>query len=201
VAVKFIGPTVAVPQGTNTERAEREDIPAGFKIKVVINMEKIFEAVQREVDKQQFNFGLQDYQSTGARKPIISKEGMLGAHTIKISFQSTENNTWDNIVLMPYSNALEAPTDYDRRPELIKLAASVINWIDCLDRNNRCVEPDLTIKKFTPDDLMPIGKYKGYKLSAVPPEHLLLALENNFVDGLLKDYIVEHKQYLQDSVV
>ena len=43
---------------------------------------------------------------------------------------------------------------------------------------------------------MPFGEYKGHKLKAIPPTYLLMALENNFVDGLLKDYIVENKKQL-----
>ncbi len=161
-------------------------------------MEKIFEAVQREVDKQQFNFGNQDHESCAVRKPVIHRESVLCQHRIILSFRTTENNTWDNIVMMPYLGALSAESDYDRRPELIKLAAAVINWIDCLDRNNRCVAPELTLKAFTENDLMPFGMYKGYKLSVVPAEHLLNALKNNFVDGLLKDYIVNNKETLEE---
>lgn len=161
-------------------------------------MEKIFEALQREVDKQQYNFGKQDHESIAKRKPLISKKNLLGEHFISISFQTTEKPSWDNVVLLPYFKILEADSDYDRRPELIKMAATIINWIDCLDRNNRCIEPETKIKEFTDNDLMPFGMYRGYKLSVVPASHLLAALENNFVDGFLRDYIVKNKKILEE---
>jgi uncharacterized protein (DUF3820 family) len=84
----------------------------------------------------------------------------------------------------------------ERRPELIQLAAVIVQWIECLDRNNR------QLPKFTDNTPMPFGKYKDKALANVPAEYLLWLLSDNYIsDGLLKDYIVENKEQLTKEVI
>lgn len=45
--------------------------------------------------------------------------------------------TWAHIAVEELSEAVSAPNDTERRKELIQLAAVVVSWIECLDRNGR----------------------------------------------------------------
>jgi hypothetical protein len=157
---------------------------------------QIIEQIKREVDKQNFNFGVQNHDSIG--HTTVHKDNVVGFTKVSIAFGITEVKKWDEIIIQPLLSALGAHNDYERRPELIKASATLINWIDCIDRNGRAVPPPLTVEEFTDNDLMPFGMYKGFKLSLVPAEHLLMALENNFVDGALRDYIVKNKTALHE---
>lgn len=153
-------------------------------------MEKIFEQIRREVDKHEFLFGKQDH---------VSGEIYVDNSSIPMPRGVNDEDppeNWYSIFLQPFRQSLYCKSDYDRRAELIKMSAVLANWIDCLDRNGWCVAPPLLNEKFDGETFMPFGKYKGDKLKVVPAQYLLDALENNFVDGLLKDYIIENKTLL-----
>jgi len=50
---------------------------------------------------------------------------------------SDENPTWTHIAIEELSEVVCAKNDYDRRQELIQLAAVCLSWIECIDRNNQ----------------------------------------------------------------
>lgn len=140
-------------------------------------MKKIFEQIKFEIEKQEFKYGVQNH--------AIDLETELGLEC-----------TWIGIIDLIRDDFEICSSDYQRRAELIKMAATVISAIDCIDRNNRAIAPELYVKKFDHETFMPFGKYKGDKLKMIPAQYLLDALENNFVDGLLKDYVAENKALL-----
>lgn len=157
-------------------------------------MEKIFEQIKFEIEKQIFKYGVQDYSSK--ENTLTETDNISENKSIKIHYK--ENHlSWLSVLCGPLNELCNSHSDYDSRAELIKCAAVLLNWIDCIDRNNRAIAPELSIKKFDGETFMPYGKYKGDKLKMVPANYLLNALENNFVDGLLKDYIIENKAQLQ----
>ena len=54
---------------------------------------------------------------------------------------------------------------------------------------------------YTDEDLMPFGKYKGWKLANVPAEYLIWLYENNRAgDGALFYYIKNNLDVLEDEV-
>ena len=156
-------------------------------------MEKIFEQIKFEIEKQHFKYGAQDYSSK--ENTITETDNISESKSVKIHYK--ENHpSWLSVFCKPLHELCNSHCDYDTRAELIKCTAVLLNWIDCIDRNNRAVAPELSIEKFDGETFMPFGKYKGDKLKMVPAQYLLDALENNFVDGLLKEYIIENKAQL-----
>ena len=92
-------------------------------------MEKIFEQIKREVDKHEFMFGKQDH---------VSGDNYFDRGSIPVPLGFNElppPENWYAILFRPFRSSLSAKTDYDCRPELIKMAAVLANWIDCIDRN------------------------------------------------------------------
>jgi len=54
--------------------------------------------------------------------------------------------------------------------------------------------------RFTDETLMPFGKYKGQKLANIPASYLLFLLDQDWVNGSLKDYIKRNKDVLEVEV-
>lgn len=112
----------------------------------------------------------------------------------------SNTKNWSSIALEEFIEAVAAPTDYQRRSEIIQCAAVLVQWIECLDRNNLCEPPILGTPKFTDETPMPFGKYKGVLLGNVPAEYLLYLNSDNLADGLLKDYIKENLDQLKAGI-
>lgn len=51
--------------------------------------------------------------------------------------------TWAHIAIEELSGAIYAPTDSERRRELVQLAAVAIAWIECIDRRRQIPSVDV----------------------------------------------------------
>lgn len=110
----------------------------------------------------------------------------------------SNTKNWSSIALEEFIEAVNAPTDYQRRSELVQLAAVIFQWIECLDRNNLCVAPE--VPKFTDNTIMPFGEHKGKALVNVPANYLVWLYNSNLTDGPLKDYIKENMDQLKAGI-
>lgn len=169
-------------------------------------MEKIFDQVRAEREKQTVKWGEQNHPSlklgydTGIKTAQIlnlPSEGLI--KSLVDQEAKTKESNWSTIALEEFTEVVIADNDYERRAELIQLIAVCVQWVECLDRNDRCSMPKIEV--FTDNTPMPFGKYKGVLLANVPAEYLLWLLGENMSDGLLKNYIIEHKEQLAKEVI
>ena len=172
-----------------------------------ITMQKILQEIVNERLKQNQKWGEQNHPSLHPLAPQDNPadicEKWLGIPIegrIKrwVDDQAKNNlSNWSAIALGEFVECVVAPNDYERRSELVQLAAVIVQWIECLDRNNRCIAPE--IPKFTDESIMPFGKHKGEKMANIPASYLLWLYEDSgfLADGLLKDYIKENLEDLK----
>lgn len=175
-------------------------------------MKNIYEEIKAKREAQHTKWGEQNYpslcplleNSEPQNRPAIL-DIPLEMDIKRMVQQEHEGNQqhWATIALEEFVEVITAETDYERREELLDLAAVIVQQIECLDRNNRCTPPTLEVEKFTDKTPMPFGKHKGIALCNVPAEYLLWLLdgtESALADGLLKDYIIENKEQLLKEI-
>jgi uncharacterized protein (DUF3820 family) len=166
----------------------------------------ILEEVYNERIRQNEKWGEQNHPSihpatkSGADQmkvmAILDEKGIKEVVDIE---HKEGNSNWVNIAMEEFHEVACAPTEYERRNELIQLIAVCVQWVECLDRNNRCKLPE--IAKFNDDTLMPYGEHKGKKMKGVPSKYLLWLLDEDLLaSGPLKDYILENKATFQEVV-
>lgn len=173
-------------------------------------MEKIFEQIRQERIKQSEKWGQQNHPSsynygeTFDYPTLIAKYnkevlGIIDEKSIKMLVDGehrTGTSNWTSIALEEFVEVANAANDYERRNELVQLAAVVVQWIECLDRNNRCIVPK--IQKFDDNSIMPFGKYKGVAMANVPASYLLWLYDQDCrtQSTQVYEYIKEHYDIL-----
>lgn len=170
------------------------------------NLKYIFDEVTAERVKQNEKWGEQNHPSlhpaaaNGAEQLlVINNLDEKGIKELVDDDAKNGNSNWVNISMEEFKESICAPTDYERRNELIQTIAVLVQWIECLDRNNRCKVPE--IPKFTDQSIMPFGMYKGFAMANVPAKYLLwLLAENMLYAGPLKDYVESNKEDLEKEV-
>ncbi len=171
-------------------------------------MENILQQIRQEREKQTEKWGEQNHPSLcpvltnreGGASPERYAEDLeipteaRGKQICEFATKAKRLN-WGAIAVEEFAEVVAAHTDYERRSELVQLAAVIVQWIECLDRNNRCKEPE--IEKFTDNTVMPFGKHKGIKLANVPASYLLWLKSEGLPKGPLLDYIVDNMEMLK----
>lgn len=166
----------------------------------------IYDEIKDKRAKQHEKWGEQNYHSlppTGRAYityTLILPEEMAIKELVNKEHSENKQN-WASIALEEFLEVVNAPNDYERREELLDLAAVIVQQIECIDRNGWAKPPILAQEKFTDKTPMPFGKYKGILLANVPAEYLLWLLGQNIADGLLKNYIIEHKEQLHREII
>lgn len=98
--------------------------------------ETVFCQIDSEREAQDAQWGEQNHPSVGEMREY----GVFDEEVSKkfCEWATQEGNlTWGHIACEELAEALNAPNDTDRRAELIQLAAVIVAWCECIDRNNR----------------------------------------------------------------
>jgi hypothetical protein len=106
------------------------------------HQETILDEVACERLRQDARWGEQNHPSvpSGPDSRIHEITGILRENTAKRRYSSAEESgliTWAHIAGEEISEAVYAPSDSLRRGELVQLAAVIVAWIECIDRNGR----------------------------------------------------------------
>lgn len=99
--------------------------------------EVIFDDVAAERKRQDAKWGEQNHLSVVVDMLGYSVDDEVSAKAQCDLATKMGNLTWGHIACEELAEALNAANDTDRRAELVQLAAVVVAWIECIDRNGR----------------------------------------------------------------
>lgn len=100
----------------------------------------IAEEVKDELDRQLTKWGEQNHPSVinGLSPESLAYTYGIPVETLaKAHCDNAATITWAHIAVEELCEAVAASSDSERRIELIQLAAVIVSWIECLDRNGR----------------------------------------------------------------
>lgn len=100
-------------------------------------LEVIFDEVAAERKRQDAQWGEQNHPSVDPGHAWYSCRDEGSAKSDCELATMMGRLTWGHIACEELAEALHAANDTDRRAELIQLAAVIVAWCECLDRNNR----------------------------------------------------------------
>lgn len=98
---------------------------------------EIFDEIHVERMRQDAKWGEQNHKSVATAYPG-RYYGVSSESSAKARCEWAAKNsclTWGDIACEEMAEALNSDNDTDRREELVQLAAVVVAWIECLDRN------------------------------------------------------------------
>jgi len=109
---------------------------AEFLARVAAN--PLFQAIQREQDRQLAKWGVQDHPSMAIRPGWERAERVSIANEIKEKVDECARRgilTWEDIMAEEYAEALAETEDNEAlKTELIQMAAVALSWIESINR-------------------------------------------------------------------